>query len=43
VKLDYGASSSVEYKAAVPLTGELPDGIGTSDHEELGKQFIEGI
>jgi hypothetical protein len=43
VKLDYGASSSVEYKAAFPPTGELPDGIGTADHAELGKQFIEGV
>lgn len=42
VKLAYDASTSVEYKAASPPTGELANGMGRAEHEDLGKQTIEG-
>jgi hypothetical protein len=41
-KLQYDASTSVEYKTAAPSTGEMPNGMGRAEHEELGKQTIDG-
>jgi len=43
VQLPYDGSTSVEYKVAGPPPGPLPDGIGTASHEELGKEFVEGV
>lgn len=43
VQLSYDASTSTEYKVASTPTGELPNGTGRAEHEDLGKQFIEGI
>jgi hypothetical protein len=43
VQLDYAGSPSVDYKMTGPPSGELPNGTGTTTHEELGKQFMEGV
>lgn len=42
-QLSYSGDTSTEYKAASAPTGELPNGIGRAEHEDLGKQFIEGV
>lgn len=43
VQLTYSGSTSTEYKPASRPTGELPNGLGRTEHEDLGKQLIEGI
>ena len=43
VQLSYGGDTSAEYKTAGAPTGELPNGIGRAEHEDLGKQFIESV
>jgi len=43
VQLSYSGSASTEYKQASRPPGELPDGIGRVEHEDLGKQLIEGV
>lgn len=43
VQLSYTGSTSTEYKQASRPTGDLPNGIGRAEHEDLGKQLIDGI
>jgi len=43
VLLEYGGSTEKVYKPASPPTGEWPGGGGSSVHEDLGKQFIQGV
>lgn len=43
VQLSYTASPATEYKLATVPTGKLSNGIGAANHEDLGKQFIEGV
>jgi hypothetical protein len=43
VQLTYDGNTSTEYKNVSPPTGELPNGIGRAEHEDLGKQSIEGV
>lgn len=42
VQLSYDASTSTEYKVASPPTGPMSNGMGRAEHEDLGKQTIEG-
>lgn len=39
----YAPSTSAVYKEASPPPGDLKDGVGTALHEDLGKQFIDGL
>jgi len=43
VQLSYDGNPATEYKNVSPPTGELPNGIGRAEHEDLGKQTIEGV
>jgi len=43
VQLSYTGSTSTEYKPASRPTGELPNGIGRAEREDLGKQLIDGV
>jgi hypothetical protein len=43
VLLEYGGSTEKIYKPASPPTGEWRGGGGSSVHEDLGKQFIQGV
>ena len=40
---NYAPSTSAVYREASPPPGDLKDGMGTALHEDLGKQFIEGL
>ena len=43
VRLPYDASTDADYKPVSPKPGPLPGGIGNGEHEDLGKQSIEGV
>lgn len=41
VQLSYDGDTSAEYKAASARIGELPNGTGRAEHEDLGTQLME--
>ena len=43
VQLPYDATTDMNYQPVSPKPGPLPDGMGNGEHEDLGKQFIEGV
>ena len=43
VRLAYDATPEMNFAPVSPKPGPLPDGMGNREHEDLGKQSIEGV
>jgi hypothetical protein len=43
VRLPYDATAEMNFTPASPKPGPLPNGMGDGEHEDLGKQSIEGV
>ena len=43
VRLPYDATTDMNYQPVSPKPGPLPNGMGNGEHEDLGKQSIEGV
>ncbi len=43
VRLPYDATTEMNFTPVSPKPGPLPNGMGNGEHEDLGKQSIEGV